>query len=230
MQARARGVVGDAHLDAELAQVVERALVGGVHVDGSQHAERAGAAAHGRAEVVRDEAHARPLEERAEQIDAVGRGELALHLVADAHVVAAVEQEVAGRERDHRAFWRGGRAEADGGRAHGEQAARGRGDVVLGAAARVGDGVEARERAGALGRIERLGLAQRRLVAREPRVERDRDGRVVHARRQRRSILFVLRHPRVPSASVARARRGRYHPRGVPWCDLHPAQLAERVA
>ncbi len=89
--------------------------LGGAHVGGREHPERAGAALEELAHAVAHQAPARPLEEGDQEVDAVGRGELALDLEADGAVARAVDEQVAGGQGDGGPRRRGGGAEAGGG-------------------------------------------------------------------------------------------------------------------
>jgi len=126
------GVVGDPNPGADAGQVVQHPAVGGAHVGGGEHAEAAGVAVEEAAGLIAEQPPARPLEERDQEVDAIGRGELALDLRAHRVVARAVDEEVRRGQRD-RGPRRGGglphpvQARVD----KGEELARRRGEGVV---------------------------------------------------------------------------------------------------
>ena len=102
------GVVGDPDPGADAGQVVQHPAVGGAHVGGGEHAEAAGMAVEEAAGLIAEQPPARPLEERDQEINAIGRGELALDLRAHRVVARAVDEQVRRGERDRGPSWGAG--------------------------------------------------------------------------------------------------------------------------
>ena len=98
VQAGATGVVADLQAGAERGQRVEGPPFRSSNVGSGEDAKPARPALQEAAERVLEHPEAGPLEERAEQVDAVGRGEFAAYLGADTHVVVSVDEEFAGGE------------------------------------------------------------------------------------------------------------------------------------
>jgi hypothetical protein len=104
VKARAPGVVGDLDLGAHLGERIEGATLGGADVGGGEDTQASGVAGEELAERLFDQAEAVPLEERAEEVNAIGRGELAADLWAHARVVGAVGEKLTDGEGDGRAL------------------------------------------------------------------------------------------------------------------------------
>ena len=94
VQLRRARVKRHAHLGAEPDQLVDRALLGGSHVGGGDHAQPS-AAPDELGERVAKMADARPDHESADQVDRVGARELAAQLGADVRLALCVDQQVA---------------------------------------------------------------------------------------------------------------------------------------
>ncbi len=99
-------VVGDLHLGAKIGQEVDRAALGRADVGGGEDAQGPvllEVALEGGFE----QAEAVPLDERAQEVDAVGRRDLALEDGAEAGLAASVHEQVAGAEGDGGSRWLG---------------------------------------------------------------------------------------------------------------------------
>lgn len=103
MQARAPRVVGNANLGPEALELFNRLGIGCRHVRRRQDAQAPRASLEKASELGLHDADAVPLHERDDDVDRVGRCELAADLAPDAQVARSVDEQVAVTKRKRRA-------------------------------------------------------------------------------------------------------------------------------
>src|SRR3989442_12511919 len=96
MQARPPGVVRDANVRTPSRKGVDSVPFGRGQIDTGEDTEPTTAVKH-RTDVVLQQPETVPLDERTDQVDLVGGGELPAQLVADAGLAAPLHPEPAGR-------------------------------------------------------------------------------------------------------------------------------------
>ncbi len=186
VQAGGPRLVGDLDLGAQLGEPIEGPLVGGAHVGGRDDADPA-ASGDQLGDRGLDDAQAVPLDERAEQVDLVGRGHLVADLVADPRLVPAVDQERAGGERCRGADREDWQRRRGGRRGDGVEQTLGVGHLVLGGSGR-GSAWRWRRRSGSPCRPAGRACCHRRRRPRSARAARPAMCRArVHARQRGRA-------------------------------------------
>ncbi len=93
MEAGAQDLVGDQHLGPELDEAVHSPRLGGTDVGGGED-PYPHAAGDRLDKGVLHELEAAPLEEGAQEVDLIGRGDLGRHLVGQARLAPVVHQQI----------------------------------------------------------------------------------------------------------------------------------------